>query len=1624
MSLTKCIKKMGKLLSAEDAAELRRLQKGFRQDGMSSDDATRAAVQSLMDDAQGERDDLMTRIRAAGGEEERAVEPSRAIIPQKNLIDHRLNPVAGDLREWFGSSKVSHISDGARTMGVVYGVDDTTGLGAKFGTQEQMGAGFDEGVYLRIENPIQLEDVGDWRPMSIAKAAGIDPAVIEGMEDDAAGEEIKRLLKEAGYDGIKYWNNHEGTGFSWIAFDADQIRSLDEGSAPQFAMRPLTDEEISRKEQIIDEFFTLGEYLKGQDPESNGRLKTGVPVTLPYTRWINSVTGRVGVPEEGDPWGRDSEASGEYFHIDKDQMWLSTVERLRGQLTEWPDSMLLTRIERAAKRRSLSVARRRQRKGFGHATGTHTFNNPLVVTAERSGGERPSVAYKRVLSKRFGGETGAELSEAIKDEGYDAILVVDNQGEWIEGINLKSFDKEQAQFSFQPDEGKAPGMAPATIHDETVSRYFTALGNQQRGGPERAMVQAQRIMGGGVMQTAIEHTNDLIHRMTHMSGWPGDDGFRLGIEYVEEKVNRVLSIMNNRYGFEKEHAENMVSNAKYTRTPIEDHWNAVNDALRIMAKEHQKLMVYNYPQWLAREATIALADGRYKIAGGFLFKIKNMIDSPRNKAFIAQASQAMVQDGKLVEYHGPMFKYQRPPGPAGNIEREMPQFSFATTAGGGPQSGTINKAIKPSLRPTSMREWFSEKIDNITMAAAEDRLWGFKQGMFDSAAPVERLEREKFGTLLDAKHSAYKMIGLTKNIGGVMQQVFKTGIPEYRDGQFQIAQDGRKGVVEIFAPLYRHENPDAVTHFEAYAVAKRLHERPDIRHHLTPGEIQELLNMDQQYNGLLGDTLAAWDEVNGQALALAVDRGAISQEMADKWRQYTYVPMYRALEDLEMIDSGLNGPRTRTGLDGQSVTSRRLKGHESARVENVLENMVLNLAKIMDATYKNESMRRIVGLAQGGLMEKLPMRRKAIRLQTEELARALVKGGMVIAQPPANVIAKGSAEVEKWMYSQGVKQVNAMTQEQRESWNTFFRPLAPEGPDIVSVMVKGKPVFYKVNDIPLLRAIQNIGHTQLEGWLGALFRGPRKLLTNMVTLDPGFMAANYIRDVGSTMVAVDHANPWSIMKGTLDSFGDVIGDKGLMDDLRAAGGTTAGWYDPITPNVAKGFGRAVEAAMPFRGATLVNSPRKMIEMYRAIGRTSEMQNRAAVAKSVLAQGGSMSEAAWQAQDVLNFNQRGSWQGTQVIAEVVPFFNARLQGLYKLFFRAATGTAQMSAQAAAQKMFILKGSIMAMASLLYAANMEDDDDYERLPEWDKDTNWHIFTGPEGDRKHWRIPKPFEVGLLFSTFPERLFRNWTGADQDKVTAQSVARGVLDTLAMNPTPQLVKPLYEQWANRSMFTGRPIVNLNLQNLSPEAQYHPWTSATARQIADISANLIPDWAKGFTPDVLESPVRMESMVRAYTGTLGAYVLSASDYLTRQVFDMPEAPSGMVGGSNVFTPVVEGATRRFFRGDPALSRGNKYADVMYESLGKANSLFRTYNQFIKQNEVERAQKLLDSNLNLFTYRGLLNDVNTQLRELNTIERAIRYQGGLDPDEKRGRIEELTRARNQVLQSVAPILDQL
>jgi len=184
-------------------------------------------------------------------------------------------------------------------------------------------------------------------------------------------------------------------------------------------------------------------------------------------------------------------------------------------------------------------------------------------------------------------------------------------------------------------------VQPAT--DDHV-QAFTDLAEAQRGTPEVAMLQYQDV-NSGVMSSVVEHLGDLTHRMSERF-----DFFKGGLEFFAPKVKRVLSTLQNPYGFTKEHTENIESNAKHAGEPVAERQARVDAALTAYADAHSQLIVYNRPQWLAREAAVAVGRQDFAQAEIFLQELQDLIDQGSTVYEAAVSTFETRSDGTIMPF--------------------------------------------------------------------------------------------------------------------------------------------------------------------------------------------------------------------------------------------------------------------------------------------------------------------------------------------------------------------------------------------------------------------------------------------------------------------------------------------------------------------------------------------------------------------------------------------------------------------------------------------------------------------------------------------------------------------------------------------------------------------------------------------------------------------------------------------------------------------------------------------------------------------------------------------------------------------------------------------------------------
>jgi len=167
----------------------------------------------------------------------------------------------------------------------------------------------------------------------------------------------------------------------------------------------------------------------------------------------------------------------------------------------------------------------------------------------------------------------------------------------------------------------------------SVKKAFVKLGDDQRGTPEKCMLDVQFMMGGGVLNPVVEHVGDITHRMTHLVQYTPTDRLptsgELGFHMVDDKVHKTYKWLNSSYGFEREFEQNIINNfeyykekGKFKNQTVKDYRNKIAYLLKKYAEAHERLVVYNHAQWKARQAAVAVGYMAWDSASSYLASLK------------------------------------------------------------------------------------------------------------------------------------------------------------------------------------------------------------------------------------------------------------------------------------------------------------------------------------------------------------------------------------------------------------------------------------------------------------------------------------------------------------------------------------------------------------------------------------------------------------------------------------------------------------------------------------------------------------------------------------------------------------------------------------------------------------------------------------------------------------------------------------------------------------------------------------------------------------------------------------------------------------------------------------------
>lgn len=341
------------------------------------------------------------------------------------------------------------------------------------------------------------------------------------------------------------------------------------------------------------------------------------------------------------------------------------------------------------------------------------------------------------------------------------------------------------------------------------------------------------------------------------------------------------------------------------------------------------------------------------------------------------------------------------------------------------------------------------------------------------------------------------------------------------------------------------------------------------------------------------------------------------------------------------------------------------------------------------------------------------------------------------------------------------------------------------------------------------------------------------------------------------------------------------------------------------------------------------------------------------------------EAALESRDItLDFSRRGSH--TKRVNQVIAFFNATIQGADKMARAFKEDPRGMTVKT---MLYITLPSI-----LLWYMN-KDDERYQELPQWEKDTFWII----PGKENMYRVPKPFEAGVLFGTSFERMLQYFDDAKNNRKSVGFKGFGdrVIDSLAPSFIPTAIIPVVEAMTNYSLFRQRNIIPQSQENLPAHLQYGANTSELAKFVGD---------------KINVSPYIVDNTIRGYGGGLAGLGLSGIDAAT--------------GAKE------NNASKKWYEA-PGL-RG--FTVAPYQS---SDSVQRVYDDYKEQEKLHNEFKLTGQRPEGYDAKEFakLKNASDSLKGLNKASKAIINNERMSGEQKRDQLDKINMRKANIARSV-------
>lgn len=754
-----------------------------------------------------------------------------------------------------------------------------------------------------------------------------------------------------------------------------------------------------------------------------------------------------------------------------------------------------------------------------------------------------------------------------------------------------------------------------------------------------------------------------------------------------------------------------------------------------------------------------------------------------------------------------------------------------------------------------------------------------------------------------------------------------------------------KSYSEIMKPV---EKMKALDDFRVYIVAQR------VVYDLAPRKIKSGISLADAKKALeeLNKKYPDFERIaserrafNDRLLEYAKDNGVIGDEGLKKIKElnHYHVPFYRVMEE---SGGKFLGKSKVGGNIGNPI--KKIKGSEREIIDP-LESDVKNVYAIINASERNN-----IGIAMANIAS-----------QNFELGRLFEE----VARP-MKPITVNVGEVMK----QAVKGTDAedleIPEELADAVVTLFRTTYATGPNMLNVNMGDKQKVFEV-DSDLFKAIQGLNIEDI-GIIMKILSAPAKILRAGATLSPDFSVRNPLRDQFTAFAYSKNGfiPGIDLVRGMFELF-----RKGDTYNLwKAGGGEHAMFVSLDRQELQKNLKDVLSD--PNLKDTVVDVVKNPLKVLQIISEFGEAGTRLGEMRNALARGVNPVQGAYDARNVtLDFSRIGA--KTRGFNAIVAFFNANIQGTDAMI--------RNFKDRPFQTLWKVLIGLTLPSILLYLANRKDPR-WKEIPQWQKNLFWIVMTP-----KHiWRIPKPFELGVLFGSVPERILEVIDTKDPEKLNEleNSIASGF--TPGFLPTALI--PVIENITNYSFFLDRPIVNRGKENLPPEQQFGPYTTEVSKLLGEA---------------LHYSPAKIDNLVAGYGGGIGKYASEGLDKILLGTGIVVEPPKPAKKFEEL--PVI----KAFLIREP-IGTGSESVNQVYNKYATTNAELTYVKQLVKDNKTDEALEYVKKHpdsIDAITLTAVVDTFST----MNKAVDLIRQSDKMTPQEKTDRIDQIGRLQTELAQ---------